>query len=125
MVQEEQEDSPPTELKNREIPILSYYDNGASNEFWSAFPKNYNSKLQKTVKIKLLKKLIQKCWFSWTFSQRRTRLQGRDPIQLKKSLNSVKVKNTPSAIAKGPFITDAVASWIKKGYVQGFGSALI
>jgi hypothetical protein len=47
------------------------------------------------------------------------RLQGRDPIQLKKSLNSVKVKNAPSAFAKGPFITDAVASWIKKGYVVG------
>ncbi len=55
VVQEEQKDSPPIELKNREIPILSCYDNGASNEFWSAFPKNYNSKLQKTVKIKLLK----------------------------------------------------------------------
>jgi len=45
------------------------------------------------------------------------RVQGRDPIQLKKSLNRVKVKNAPSAIVKGPFITDAVASWIKKGYV--------
>jgi hypothetical protein len=38
--------------------------------------------LQKTVKIKLLKKLIQKCWFSWTFPERRIakktllRLQG-------------------------------------------------
>jgi hypothetical protein len=49
VVQEAQEDSPPIELKNRESPILSSYDNGASKEFWSAFPKNYNSKLQKTV----------------------------------------------------------------------------
>jgi len=125
VAQEAHENSPPIELKNSEIPILDCYDNGASDEFWSVFPKNYNSKLQKTVKIKLLKKLIQKCWFSWTFSERRTakktllRLQGKDPIQLKKKLSSVKVKNAPSAIVKGPFITDAVASWIKKGYVVG------
>ena len=101
VAQEAHEDDPPIVLKNSEIPILNCYDNGASNEFWSVFPKNYNSKLQKTVKIKLLKKLIQKCWFSWTFSERRTakktllRLQGKDPIQLKKKLNSVKVKMRP------------------------------
>jgi hypothetical protein len=69
---EAHEDNTPIELKNSEIPILDCYDNGASDEFWSVFPKNYDSKLQKTVKIKLLKKLIQKCWFSWTFSERRT-----------------------------------------------------
>jgi hypothetical protein len=34
-------------------------------------------------------------------------------------LNSVKVKNAPSAIGKGPYIMDAVASWIEKGYVVG------
>jgi hypothetical protein len=34
-------------------------------------------------------------------------------------LNSVKVKSAPSAIGKGPYIMDAVASWIDKGYVVG------
>ena len=82
----EKEENTAINLKNQEIPILNCYNCGASNEFWSNFPKNYDSKLQKTVKIKLLKKLIQKCWFSWTFSDRRIakktllRLQGRDPI---------------------------------------------
>jgi hypothetical protein len=38
---------------------------------------------------------------------------------LKKDLKGVKVKNAPSAIEKGPYITDAIASWIKKGFVVG------
>jgi hypothetical protein len=34
-------------------------------------------------------------------------------------LNGIKVRNGPSTIGKGPYITDAVASWIKKEFVVG------
>jgi hypothetical protein len=87
------------------------------------FSKNYNLKLHKIVKIKVLKKLIQNVSFPGLFQidvlQKKTflRLQGQDLIQLKKNLNNIKVRGAPSTNAKGPYITDAVASWIKKGFV--------
>jgi hypothetical protein len=115
---------PPTR-KNLEIPILKSYDQKATDEFWSIFPKNFNQKVLKTVNIKALKKLIQKCWFSWTLPQRMTakkalrQLQGFAPVKLKKDLPSVKTKNANSAIINGCFMTDAICSWVKKGYVVG------
>jgi hypothetical protein len=54
-------------------------------------------------------------FFRKTYSQKTLlRLQGRDPIQLKKDLKGIRVKNAPSAIEKGPYITDAIVSWIKR-----------
>jgi hypothetical protein len=79
--------TPPT-LKNSEIPVLQSYEKNAPCSFWSAFPKNYNKKVANTVNIKILKKLIQKCWFSWTLPQRMTakralrQLQGFSPVVL-------------------------------------------
>jgi hypothetical protein len=116
--------TPPT-LKNSEIPVLQSYEKNAPHSFWSAFPKNYNKKVAKTVNVKILKKLIQKCWFSWTLPQRMTakralrQLQGFSPVVLKKDLKGVKTKNANSATANGRFITDAICSWVKKGFVVG------
>ena len=84
------------------------------------FQKNLDQKVLKTVNIKALKTLIQKCWFSWTLPQRMTakkalrQLQGFTPVKLKKDLPSVKTKNANSAIMNGCFITDAICSWVKK-----------
>jgi hypothetical protein len=83
---------PPTR-KNLEIPVLKSYDQKATEEFWSIFPKNFNQTVLKTVNIKALKKLIQKCWFSWTLPQRMTakkalrQLQGFAPVKLTKCEN--------------------------------------
>jgi hypothetical protein len=115
---------PPTR-KNIEIPVLKSYEKTADEDFWSIFPKNHNRKVLKTVNIKILKKLIQKCWFAWTLPQRMTakralrQLQGFTPVKLKKELKGVKTRNAASAILNGKFITDAICSWVKKGYVVG------
>ncbi len=115
---------PPTR-KNLEIPVLKSYEGKATDEFWSIFPKNLDQKILKTVNIKALKALFQKCWFSWTLPQRMTakkalrQLQGFTPVKLKKDLPSVKTKNANSAIMNGCFMTDAICSWVKKGYVVG------
>jgi hypothetical protein len=92
---------------------------------WAAFPKNYNRSIPNTVNIKILKKLIQKCWFSWTLPQRLTakralrQLQGYTPVTLSKNLKGVKTKNAKSATSNGRFTTDAISSCVKKGYVVG------
>jgi hypothetical protein len=104
---------------------LCNYEQKAPKNFWKSFPKNHEFKLVETVNIKELKKLIQKCWFSWTYAQRKTakltlrRLQGLHLIKLKKDLPGIRTKNAKSATQNGKFITDAICSWIKKGYVMG------
>ncbi len=115
---------PPTR-KSLEIPILKSYEHEAKEDFWSIFPKNYNRKVLKKVNIKVLKKLIQKCWLSWTLPQRMTakkalrQLQGFTPVKMKKELSGVKTKNANSATINGCFMTDAICSCVKKGYVMG------
>ncbi len=44
---------------------------------------------------------------------------GRTPVKLTKNLKEIRTKNASSAIAHGKFITDAICSWVKKGYVVG------
>jgi hypothetical protein len=111
--------------KNPEIPVLHNYTKEAPTDFWSIFPKNYDKKLKRTVNIKILKKLIQKCWFSWTLPQKilakktLRRLQGLEPVKLKQKLPGIHTRNASSATENGFFITDTICSWIKKGYVVG------
>jgi len=112
-------------VKNTEIPVLTNYLDKAPEYFWKKFPKNFEEKTKKTVKIKTLKNFIQKCWFSWTLPQRKKakltlrRLQGLEKIKLKRVLPAVKSKNANSATKNGIHITDSVCSWVKKGYVMG------
>ena len=116
--------SPPC-IKNTEIPFLDCYKKKCSEDFWSIFPKNFDDTIPKNVNIKVLKKLIQKCWFKWTLPQRLLakkslrQLQGLTPITLKKQLGGVITKNSKSATDNGVFITDAVCTWVKKGFVMG------
>jgi len=124
-VQDVPDEALPIILKNPEIPSLNSYVCGAPTNFWAIFPENFEKNLKSTVKTKVLKKLIQKCWFSWTLPQKRAakltlrRLQGLVPISFNKHLLGIKVKNTQSAIDNGRYITDAICSWVKKGYVAG------
>jgi len=113
------------ELKNEEIPILHNYEREAPKNFWSIFPENFNKKIKHTVRIKVLKNLIQKCWFSWTLPQRKLakktlrRLQGLEPISLKRKISGIRTKNAKSATKNGQFMTDVICTWVKKGYVAG------
>ncbi len=65
------------------------------------------------------------CWNSWTLPQKRTvekllkTLQGKTPAPLKFDLPALVEKNAPSAVENGEFMTDVLATWIKKGFVAG------
>jgi len=112
-------------LKNTEIPILNSYNGEAPKSFWTIFPQHFDKKVKRTVKIKILKKLIQKCWFQWTLPQRLTakktlrRLQGLDSLKLKRNIKGITTKNAHSATKHGVYMTDTICTWLKKGYVVG------
>jgi hypothetical protein len=77
------------------------------------------------VKVCTLKKYVDHCWDSWTLPQKRTAekllktLEGKIPAPLKQNLPGLLEKNAPSALENGEFMTDVLATWIKKGFVAG------
>ncbi len=120
---------PPTQQdwkkKNPEIPILNSYEAQPPEEFWKSFPSNYPAGLKRTVNVVVLKKYIERCWNEWTLPQKRTaekllkNLEGKAPAPLKRNLLGLIEKNAPSALENGEFMTDVLATWIKKGFVAG------
>jgi hypothetical protein len=46
-------------------------------------------------------------------------LEGKAPAPLKNVLPGLMEKNAPSALENGEFMTDVLATWIKKGFVAG------
>jgi hypothetical protein len=65
------------------------------------------------------------CWMDWTLPQKRTALkavaflEARKPAPLIRPLPGLIEKNAPSAIENSEFMTDVLASWVKKGFVAG------
>ena len=112
-------------LKNPEIPTLPSYQKAPSNTFWNYFPssKRYKRK-SNNINIKMLEKFVQRCWFSWTLPERIVakkalqRLKGA-AVKLTHHLPSLFAKNAKSAILNGKWMTDTIATWIKRGYVMG------
>ena len=109
-----------------EIPPLDNYSKSAPDWFWEKFPKSDPAVLnRRKLNVKNLKKLIQKCWFDWTPAQRETakralrNADGGAHTKLKKSLGPLKAKNVRSAHKNGMWMTDVIASWVKKGFVAG------
>ena len=109
-----------------EIPPLDNYSKSAPDWFWEKFPKSDPEVLnRRKLNVKNLKKLIQKCWFDWTPAQRETakralrNADGGAHTKLKKSLGPLKAKNVRSAHKNGMWMTDVIASWVKKGFVAG------
>jgi hypothetical protein len=92
---------------------------------WEGFPSNYPSELKRSVKIGALKRYVEHCWNSWTLPQKRTAekllktLDGKTPAPLKFNLPALVEKNAPSAVENVEFMTDVLATWIKKGFVAG------
>ncbi len=84
----------PLSVKNSEIVILDSYVKTPNKQFWNSFPKNYPSKLRHSIKTKVLKSYVQKCWFLWTRSQRGIakkalrRAEGKERVPLKKILQN-------------------------------------
>jgi hypothetical protein len=111
--------------KNPEIPVLRSYDVPPPSEFWDSFPNNYPSGLKRIVNVVMLKKYVERCWNQWTLPQKRTaekllkNLEGNSPAPLKQHLPGLIEKNAPSALENGEFMTDVLATWVKKGFVAG------
>ena len=112
--------------KATEIPVLEDYSKNAPAWFWEKFPNSNPESLKKQkLNVKNLKKLIQKCWFDWSPAQRETAKRalrsadGGALTKLKKSLGPLKAKNVRSAHKNGMWMTDAIATWVKKGFVAG------
>ncbi len=123
------EDVPTTppiwQKKNPEIPKLENYIQFPPTSFWDSFPSHYPSDIKKTVNIELLKRYIAKCWTLWTLPQKRTAsravafLEAKIPAPLTTVLPGIQEKNAPSATENGEFMTDVLATWVKKGFVAG------
>jgi hypothetical protein len=115
----------PWKKKNPDIPALKSYSSPPNESFWELFPTHYPSDLKQTVNISNLKKYIDICWHDWTLPQKRTAtkavafLEAKVPAPLKQSLPGLIEKNAPSALENGEFITDVLATWVKKGFVAG------
>ena len=118
--------------KALEVLNLDNYSKSAPDWFWEKFPKSDPEVLRRQkINVKNLKKLIQKCWFDWTRAQREVakralRIASQGALtKLKKSLGPLRAKNVRSAHKNGLWMTDAIASWVKKGFVAGPFSRLL
>jgi hypothetical protein len=115
----------PWEKKNPSIPLLNCYQSPPDASFWESFPSHFPSGLKQTVNIANLKGYMSKCWVDWTLPQKRTAekavafLEAKIPAPLTKDLPGLIEKNAPSAIENGEYMTDVLATWVKKGFVAG------
>ena len=82
-------------------------------------------RVQTKLKTGVLKRLTQKCWFSWNCHQRkiakhalRTVARGAETA-LKKVLPGIVAKNAKSAFVHGVLLTDTIAQWVKNKMVAG------
>jgi hypothetical protein len=121
----EKRQRPPWTKKNPEIPVLEKYDDLPGRVFWELFPHHYPTDLKSTVDVEKLKRYIDQCWGKWTLPQKRTALkavsflEAKNPTPLTRPLPGLLEKNAPSAIDNGEFMTDVLATWVKKGFVVG------
>jgi hypothetical protein len=115
----------PWKKKNPDIPILNNYLVPPDKSFWNSFPSHYPAGSKKTVNLENLKTYVHKCWSDWTLPQKRTAekaiafLESKIPAPLTIDLPGLIEKNAPSAIEHGEYMTDVLATWIKKGFVAG------
>ena len=113
-------------LKNSEIPELDDYEKPQSKEFWSIFPKNYDSSKCKNLKraIRLKKRLISiKDKISDASFRRGMKtveyLTNGAPACQIKELPGCMVKNANTSFRNGRIVTDNIATWAKEGVICG------
>jgi hypothetical protein len=110
----------PWKKKNPNIPPLNGYRTPPQESFGDSFPAHYPTDLKQTVKVDTLKKYIEKCWHDWTLPQKRTAtkavafIEAKVPAPLKEILPGLIEKNAPSAFENGEYMTDVLATWVKK-----------
>ena len=122
----EPEKTTPFTKKCPEIPILRSYRHPPADSFWKTFPKfKARNRVKKRVKVGVLKKLTQKCWFIWDCHQRKIAKHALRTVSkgvvtaLKKVLPPIELKNASSAFHHGVLLTDTIAQWVKNKMVAG------
>jgi len=112
----------PMILKNPELPELRDYSKAPGDVFWNIFPFHYPNCMGGKVDIGQLEYYVRQCWPDWTYAKRKRakealdRLDGIVPVALQKELPGISCRNAESAVGNGRFMTDAICSWVKKGF---------
>jgi len=113
-------------FKNPEIPILENYTSSGNKEFWDSFPVNLNiCDIESRINVKNLEAWINRLEQKLTASQKARAqktvnfLKKGAPAYQKSNLPSCFEKNGSSALKHGAYVTDNIASWVKKGYACG------
>ena len=114
------------EIKNLEIPELDSYEGHASEDFWEKFPKR---ELPTTVDTRVNTTAFKRKIFAARNKMSRTEYNRakRTLRNLKKGAKSyqkaplppVSTENSESTGTYGKYLTDTVATWVKKGFVAG------
>ena len=109
-----------------EIPSLRCYQRPPKICFWKTFPKyRAKNRVRPRVRLGVLKRLTQKCWFLWNCHQRKIAKNALRTISkgavtaMKKCLPPIVSKNARSAFAHGELLTDTIAQWVKNKMVAG------
>jgi hypothetical protein len=108
------------------LPVLKSYDRDPGKEFWDLFPKNkLPNSPQTKINIEVLEFKLYSCRSSLTECEfvRGKRLiedlrQGATSEQIR-DIPGCSVPNSDSTIVFGRETTDAVASWLSKGFAAG------
>ena len=114
------------EIKNLDIPELSSYEDNASEEFWGKFPKRelpatVNTRVNTTAfkrRIFSARDKMSKTEYNRAKRALRNLQKGANSFQ-KAPLPPISVKNSESTRIYGKYLTDTIATWVKKGFVAG------
>jgi hypothetical protein len=109
-----------------DIPILADYSKGADKSYWDSFPKNpLPDKPVCEVDINKLVMLSKKHSDQLTFCEKLRTNTCIDNLSLgassfqKDSLPACFQKNATNTVTHGREVSDAVASWLRKGFAAG------
>ena len=104
------------------LPVLDDYKGAAPDSFWNGFPANYIQPAAPSINADRLEMLAAECGFKdqQLLQKILADVRGGAEIGCKGHFrNPSKSTNAPSALEEGEKVTDAIASWVKKGYVYG------
>jgi len=117
---------PPANFKCPEIPILQSYKITPPAYFWAKFPaRPLPNKPNTPVNIEALQSILKSHSSSLPLAQQL--LAQKVVNELQHGVDALQTRHLPAAIIPssgsvldhGPVFTDAVANWVKKGFVAG------
>ena len=108
--------------KNPEIPKLGNYKTKAPEWYWDLFPQNEADRAQSKINPDKLREMALDCGYKNVKHLDKIVDNIRNGAKIGchgACRNPTTAKNTAGCYADGYKISDAVASWIKKGFVKG------